>query len=191
MLIKMAICQHTEYNVHFMATQTKQSSQTMPTAVWPNICCLWEFRLIKSLMTSFIGKDIRMSLWTLHAATLFKRFWVIVLRRYVFSLRKQLKLRSASHDEAGRTSMHRMTLTTSENSCLISAALDFITSTLCSTLLYTYDDLNIGSWTDRRTESISGYDLMPSVTRPLVPTVGPPHPSPKTKSGGPDPQPRG
>ena len=34
LLIIMAIRQqHTEYNVHFMATQTKQSSQTVPTAV--------------------------------------------------------------------------------------------------------------------------------------------------------------
>jgi len=60
-----------------------------------------------------VETDIRTFWWTLHAATLFKRFCVIVLRgyryMYVFSLRSELQVRSASHDVTGKTSTHLRT----------------------------------------------------------------------------------
>jgi hypothetical protein len=57
-------------------------------------------------------------------ATLLSLFCVMVLRKYDFSLRNELKQRSASQEEAGRTSKHLISLTTSLKSCLTSLLVD-------------------------------------------------------------------
>ena len=78
----------------------------------------------------------------------------IVLQRYFFSRRSELKLRSASHDDTGNTSnrVKRRVAAAAQLCwtiiCLISWLLDYRADTASSTLLYSYDELKYGPpWT--------------------------------------------
>lgn len=53
--------------------------------------------------------------WMWHTVTEFRRVSVIVVRSHVLSLRRALKLRSASADEAGETSRSRTRMQTVSN----------------------------------------------------------------------------